>query len=461
MSNCQHASEATVRFMQRHGFSADRMAGPDDRYWIENATDDFTGAASRIRITGEGFRFGNIFISILHATILARAIGCDQIEVFPFDLGPNETAIQVGGITYSFGPFDGPPVATLVGGFFNSFAFESCLQAVQSHFLEETIQCYIRPLFADHLSQAPALDGSLMVLNFRSGDIFDDPPASARYVQPPASFYLAAFEFAQTHLGVKCAALVYEDRRNPAVGAVEKYLHDNGVTPIDLSGSPADDLRSLLGAAHIAAPFSTFTEAAAFLSPKICSYFAFRSIETHANLHQARTEPMLAMALRFRQARPFVIYDRTNTYIAPMEWCKSDEQLRMIADYPKALLEVSELSEPEYGALAAVNDEAVRLRSLLRARNGDIDALQRKISALEGLNQAVEEHVQAVEEHVQAVEKQVRAVEEQVRAVEEQVQVVKEHVLAIKGATTWWRLAAPIRALRQLTGKNSPDERSE
>jgi hypothetical protein len=34
-------------------------------------------------------------------------------------------------------------------------------------------------------------------------------------------------------------------------------------------------------------------------------------------------------------------------------------------------------------------------------------------------------------------------------------------VLAIKGATTWWRLAAPIRALRQLTGKNSPDERSE
>jgi septal ring factor EnvC (AmiA/AmiB activator) len=170
---------------------------------------------------------------------------------------------------------------------------------------------------------------------------------------------------------------------------------------------------------------------------------------------------MLAMALRFRQARPFVICDRTNTYIAPMEWCKSDEQLRMIVDYPKALLEVSELSEPEYGALAAVNDEAVRLRSLLRARNGDIDTLQRKISALEGLNQAVEEHVQAVEKQVQAVEKQVRAVEEQVQAVEAQVQVVKEHVLAIKGATTWWRLAAPIRALRQLTGKHSPDERSE
>jgi hypothetical protein len=49
--NLQHASEATVRFMLRHGFSADRMTGPDDCYRIENAAGDFTGAAPRIRIT--------------------------------------------------------------------------------------------------------------------------------------------------------------------------------------------------------------------------------------------------------------------------------------------------------------------------------------------------------------------------------------------------------------------------
>jgi hypothetical protein len=36
-----------------------------------------------------------------------------------------------------------------------------------------------------------------------------------------------------------------------------------------------------------------------------------------------------------------VIYDRTNTYVAPMEWRKSDEELRMIVDYPIAHLEVS------------------------------------------------------------------------------------------------------------------------
>jgi hypothetical protein len=135
-----------------------------------------------------------------------------------------------------------------------------------------------------------------------------------------------------------------------------------------------------------------------------------------------------------------VIYDRTNTYIAPMEWRKSDEQLRIIVDYPKAHPEVSEPTEPEKGALAAVNDEAMRLRSLLRARNDEIDELRRKVSALEGLIQAVEVHVQTVEEHVQAV---------------------KEHVHAIKESTRSWPLPAPIRALLQLTGKNSPDERSE
>jgi hypothetical protein len=432
MSNRRHASEATFRFMQRHGFSPDRMTGSDDCYRIENATDDFTGAARRIRITGEGYRLGNIFVSILHATILARAIGCDQIEVFPFDLGPSEATVQVGGITYSFGPFDGPPVATLVGGFFNSFAFESCLQAVQPHFIEQTIQFYIRPLFAQHLNQTPSLDRSLMVLNFRSGDIFDDPPASARYVQPPASFYLSAFEFARMHLGVNKAALVYEDRRNPAVGAVEKYLHADGLAPIDLSGGPADDLRSLLGAAHIAAPFSTFTEAAAFLSPNIRSYFAFRSIEAHAELHEARIEPLLATALRSRGARPFVICDRGSAYIAPMEWRKSDEQLRLIVDYPKAHLDVSELSEPENGALAAVNDEAVRLRSLLRARNDEIDELRRNVSALHWDVSVLQRNVSALEATLLAVER-----------------------------STSWRLTAPIRALLRLAGKNSPDERSE
>ena len=158
------------------------MSGPDERYEIENTSDNFTGKIRRIRIIQEAGRFGGIFIAILHATIVARVIGCDQIEVFHFDLGPDAPMLQAREITHGFRSFDGMPEPTLVGRFFNTFAFESCLQAVSSHFDNDTIDCYLRPLFAHHLTATRPADRSAMILNFRSGDIFDEPPASTRYV---------------------------------------------------------------------------------------------------------------------------------------------------------------------------------------------------------------------------------------------------------------------------------------
>ena len=173
------------------------------------------------------------------------------------------------------------------------------------------------------------------------------------------------------------AAIVYEDRRNPAVGAVEKYLNDHDVAFADLSGDPERDFRSLLGAALIAAPFSTFTEAAALLSPNLRSYFGFRCIEAYADLHQRRTDPMVSAVLRCRGGRPFVIHDRGCGYIAPKDWHNSDERRRMITDYPKEHLEVCALAQPQAGPLAAANDEAFRLRRLLRENDRDADVVHR------------------------------------------------------------------------------------
>jgi hypothetical protein len=410
MANQHAPSEATLRFMLRYGFTADLMAGPDDPYQIENASDDFAGKIRHIRIIKQAGRFGGMFTCILHATILARVIGCDRIEAYPFGLGPSKPTLQVREITYSFRPFGGSHDPTLAGGFFNTFAFESCLQAVPCNFVDETIDRFLRPLFAHHLNRARPADPSAMILNFRSGDIFDDPPASTWYVQPPASFYIKAFEFARRHLGVKRAVIVYEDNRNPAVGAVETYLNEHGLAFIDLSGDPERDLRSLLSAAHIAAPFSTFTEAAALLSRNLRNYFAFRSIEAHADLHQRRVDPMLSAVLRSRGGHPFVIHDRGGAYIAPKDWRNSDEQRRMIVNYPKEHLEVRELAQPQGGALAAANNEAFRLRRVLRERNHEADELQRKLSDREALVQPMER-------------------------------------------STRWRLTAPIRALMRSTGR--------
>jgi hypothetical protein len=259
-------SEATSRFLFYYEFSGDGFSY--DPYEIQNAGLNFSGRVRRIRLLKQGGRFGNIVTCLLHATMLARIIGVDQIEVFSFDLGPAEPVVQVQEITFSFGAFPGPYEPALVGDFFNTFAFEGCLQATQPHFVTETIDSYLRPVFRHHIAATEARAPDAMVLNFRSGDIFNQPPASTWYVQPPASFYTAAFEAARQHLGVTRAVLVYEDRRNPAVAATEAYLRDRGIPVQDASGGPERDLHTLLGATHIAAPFSTFTEVAVRWTPE-------------------------------------------------------------------------------------------------------------------------------------------------------------------------------------------------
>jgi hypothetical protein len=167
MANQHASSEATRRFMLRYGFTADLMAGPDDPYRIENAADDLAGKIRHIRIIEQAGRFGGMFTTLLHATILARLIGCAQIEAYPFDLGPSQPMLQVREITYSFCPLTRSADPTLAGGFFNSFAFESCLQAASPDFVDETIERYLRPLFAHHLAAARPADGATMMLNFR------------------------------------------------------------------------------------------------------------------------------------------------------------------------------------------------------------------------------------------------------------------------------------------------------
>ena len=367
-TNPSTADQAMLCFLRYYELSRDGFV--DDPYELEGTNEFFTGRIRRLRLKKSG-RFGNTVRALLHATSLARAFGVDQIEAFPFELGPTEPIIRAQEITFSFGPFPGPAEPTLAGSFFNTFAFEGTIQTAQPEFALETIDLYLRPLFYQHLVAANSCGPDAIVLNFRSGDIFDEPPASMWYVQPPASFYITALETARHQFGVSRAILVAEDRRNPAVAAIEKYLSTHGIPFQDRSDGPEQDLRTLLGTAHIAAPFSTFTESAAILSRNLAGYFAFRAIEAHARQHPRRVEPLLASVLRIRDVRAFVISDQDRGYIAPESWRNTPEQRCLMTTYPSEGLSVQEILSPELTGdkrwLNEANDEVLRLRSALRA----------------------------------------------------------------------------------------------
>jgi len=336
-----------TRFARYFGFRYDLLAGHDP-YFIEHADRDFSGRIQAIRITENG-RFGNIFYQILHAVILARQMGAGTILVFPFPGCPEAADVRVEELRIVFRPEAcpiAPKVPTLVGHFFNSFAFESALRALPPAFVWDTIQRYMKPLFRDVLAAIPPVGSRTLVMSFRAGDIFAGDTINPWYVQPPTAYFMRAVAFARAELGVRDVRLVFEDRSNPTVAAVEARLAEQGIPHTVQSASFLEDLRCLAGASHLVAPCSTFCEVAAMLSDRIETYFAFRTFESHQHIH-ARREPLLLGVLRQKGVRAVLIDDLAGAYIPPRAWDRSALQLSLLRDYPEEALYILEGREAD------------------------------------------------------------------------------------------------------------------
>jgi hypothetical protein len=364
-------------FADYYGFDYERLAG-NDRYHIENAPFGYVGEVEAIRIVRQG-RFGNIFYQLLHAVLVARQIGCRTIQIFPFPGCPQNRFVQIDDLRIVIG---GEPDAsvcagpTLVGGFFNSYPFESTLRGVRPDAVWAVIKRYIRPLFAQALSDATPLGATTVVCHFRSGDIFSEEHAHSWYVQPPACYYTRAIAFARAELGVRDVRLVFEDRQNPAIAATEAFLDRHGIPFMAQSGSFQQDFGSLAAASHLVTPFSTFGEVAALLSTQLKTYIAFRRFESHQHIHQ-RTQPLLLGVLRQKNVRPVLIDDAAGAYIAPCSWDGSAAQRRLIRDYPSANLAIHEDHETIDARETALPDAI--LRAELHAAREEAARLRRKL----------------------------------------------------------------------------------
>ncbi len=381
-------------FADYYGFDYERLAG-DDRYHIENPSGDYIGVVEAIRIVRQG-RFGNIFYQLLHAIMIARQIGCHTVRIFPFPGCPQTPFVQIDDLRIIIdGGSDASVSArpTLVGGFFNSFPFESTLRSLRPDTVWTIIKRYIRPVFAQALCDAAPLDTTTVVLHFRSGDIFSEEQPHPWYVQPPASYYQRAIMFARAELGVRDVRLVFEDRQNPAIAATEEFLDRRGIPFAAQSGSFQQDFGTLAGASHLVTPFSTFGEVAALLSNHLKTYIAFRRFESHQHIHQ-RTQPLLLGVLRQKNVRPVLIDDAAGGYIAPYSWDGSAEQCRLIRDYPSANLDIHDddatidareaaLPVAQLQAeLHAAREEAARLRRKLVVNRDDIyDSVSWRVTA--------------------------------------------------------------------------------
>jgi hypothetical protein len=330
-------------FCQRYGVALRQFLAPVSgqmRPEIFLAPEDArTGAVKVLRVQPYA-RFGNNFYQLLNAVMLARAMQCNVVEISgPGDGGVVAPAV-IDGMSIRFHADAIPQESTLCGHFFIPDGMASLLRGYDTAFLADSITRYVRPVYARYIAACDVPAARVLTMHFRGGDIFYPNVQAFGYVQPPASFYLLALDYAVRRLAVHSVQLVFEDRSNPAVDVVIAALQARGMAFSVQSAALFEDVAALLGARHLVAAYGTFCEAAALLSPTIETYFAFRGASSQRHI-KFWAQSRVADVLRFRGVRVCIISDLRG-YITAGSWRNTARQRELIRSYPMASLRLVE-----------------------------------------------------------------------------------------------------------------------
>ena len=181
---------------------------------------------------------------------------------------------------------------------------------------------HIRPLVKPKLRiPDPRLRDDDLVLHFRAGDVFTGKVHSI-YGQPPLAYYLSAVEREQPSR----VWLVFEDRNNPCIDAVEGALRARGVDVVTQSGTLVEDLRFLLSAGRIVAGRGTFLRMTSHLSDRLRRIYFFE--EDSLSLCEMGVDVVKAVDAD-GEFKSKVIRDN---------WTNSLEQRALILSYPSQKL---------------------------------------------------------------------------------------------------------------------------
>jgi hypothetical protein len=307
--------------------------------------DPFDGRVTRMRIKRYA-RFGNNLYQMMNAFMIARRLGVTELEIPLLDGGPENLPTEIDGIALLAEEPGGALRPVLVGSFYAPFGFEQCVGTVTVECVLDALRRFITPLYAPLLLRSGSLGNNVLAMHMRGGDIFFQGGSHRAYVQPPLAYYLRAVDFAVSRLGIDFVHLIFEDRTNPVVDAVEQALSARGIAYATQSASLIEDLASLISAHHIVAGHGTFCEAAALLSTRVESYFAFRSISSQSHI-PAWSQAQFEATLQAMGVRTVRIDDPAGDFIAPGTWINSEEQRLQILNFPQSSLRLLIRTPPE------------------------------------------------------------------------------------------------------------------
>jgi hypothetical protein len=272
----------------------------------------------------ENGAFGNFIIQCLIAIGICRALRLKYLKLSIMDRSEVLDFVQareIGGITFLPANDPLPPDGYFLSGMFFDVRVQKLAGDLDQKETRRIIKDYIRPLFnriPTHFEEKPAEE---LHIHIRSGDIFSTWVAP-HYPQPPLAFYKLVIQRLLAEKRITSIKMVFENRLNPVIPALEAYIAEIGVPLTTQSGTLADDVAALVNARYLVFGLGTFGPGVCHLSDHVeqVFYFAsgwpqhFRGISTIGKITE--------------------VVDVAGAYTKVGEWDNSPERRALMLDYP-------------------------------------------------------------------------------------------------------------------------------
>ncbi len=282
-------------------------------------------------------RFGNMMQQYTNAVLLAERTGLKYIQLGRCDIIDPKKPVSAGGITFL--PVDAPlPEGTfLVGNFLDTLSFLPVLSPFFKFLADDekdhsrVAREIIRPNILTGIKLLKEHCEDEVTIHLRSGDVFQTGEDVSWFRQPPLSFYKLVLERLSQSGRIKRACLVFEDRGNPCVDALEAFLMERKIPVRIQSSTLAEDLATLIDAPHLVFGLGTFGYSVCRLSKHI------------KTLHYFSPEFGGRYKLIPGIDEVVEVFDREGSYFKAIElgktfgegpWRNTPEQRRIMLDYP-------------------------------------------------------------------------------------------------------------------------------
>jgi hypothetical protein len=326
------ADESRIRLLdirEAHSLECPLMGehpgrGPRECYTLTSTDHSWSKPLVGLELNENG-AFGNCMIQYAHAVILAQRLGLRYIKISETDrseLIRLEQPLVIDGLTFipAIAPLPSEGVL-LRGQSFDRSVFARAVGQIPPSEFHAVIRKFVKKVFnvlPGKFSEKPRDE---LLIHIRSGDIFKNW-INPHYVQPPLSFYTTIVDRLFGAGEVTSVRLVFENRLNPVIDALEKFLFERNIPFSTQSGSIIQDIEALVNGRQMLFGLGTFGPAICHLSDEVDRVFFFapgapRVFSAIPSVHDV-----------------FEVVDGAGRYMKSGDWRNSPEQRDLMLSYP-------------------------------------------------------------------------------------------------------------------------------